>query len=264
VTGRKAKRFTAFLWHRRIGLVALILVAILAITGILLNHTEAFKLDERYVESSLLLGWYGLEPQGEAISYDVGEHVITVMDKQVFFNSYPVTTTEQPFNGAVKSGQLIVLAFDTELILLTQDGEFVERMPTGHGFADIRRIGVKYKRPVIETSDPLYYMADEHMLDWDMIINEDIAWAQRTTLSDTKMQVLLESFRGRGLTLERVMLDLHSGRIFGEFGIYVMDAAAVALLWLSGSGLWVWWSRRMQQRKKRHYQKHHRKTGTGF
>ena len=78
------------------------------------------------------------------------------------------------------------------------------------------------------------------------------------------MQVLLESFRGRGLTLERVMLDLHSGRIFGDFGIYIMDAAAVALLWLSGSGLWVWWSRRMKLHKKRHYQKHHRKAGTGL
>ena len=264
MTGRKPKKFTAFLWHRRIGLVAIILVAILAVTGILLNHTETFRLDERYVESSLLLGWYGLEPKGEAISYDVGEHVITVLDKQVFFNSYPVTTAEQPFNGAVKAEQLIVLAFDSELVLLTHDGEFVERMPTGHGFADISRIGIKYKRPVIETSDPLYYMADEHMLDWDVIINEDIAWAQQTTLSDTKMQVLLESFRGRGLTLERVMLDLHSGRIFGDFGIYIMDAAAVALLWLSCSGLWVWWSRRMKLHKKRHYQKHHRKAGTGL
>jgi len=258
VTGRKPKRFTAFLWHRRAGLAAIVLVVILAITGILLNHTEALKLDERYVESSLLLGWYGLEPEGEAISYDVGEHTITVLDQLVFFNSYPVTKTEQAFHGAVKAEQLLVLAFDNEIVLLTHDGEFVERMPTGHGFADIRRIGIKYMRPVIETSDPLYYMADEHMLDWDVVINEGISWARKTTLSDTKMQVLLESFRGRGLTMERVMLDLHSGRIFGEYGIYIMDAAAVALLWLSGSGLWVWWSRRLRQKQKHHYQKHHR------
>jgi uncharacterized iron-regulated membrane protein len=72
------------------------------------------------------------------------------------------------------------------------------------------------------------------------------------------MAVLLESFRGRGLTLERLILDLHSGRIFGAYGIYVMDAAAIVLLWLSGSGLWVWWRRQLQQKRKRHYQKHHR------
>ena len=90
MTGRKPKKLSAFLWHRRIGLLAIVLVIILAVTGILLNHTEAFKLDERYVESSLLLQWYGLEPEGEAISYDVGEHVITVLEHQVFFNTYPV------------------------------------------------------------------------------------------------------------------------------------------------------------------------------
>jgi len=258
MTGRKPTQFTAFLWHRRAGLAAIILVIILAITGIMLNHTEALKLDESYVESSLLLSWYGLEPEGEAISYDVGEHVITVLDHLVFFNSYPVTRTEQGFHGAVKAEQLIVLAFDAELVLLTHDGELVERMPTGHSFSKIKRIGIKYRRPVIETSDPLYYMADEHILDWDVIINEDIAWADKTTLNDTKMTVLLESFRGRGLTQERVLLDLHSGRIFGEYGTYVMDAAAVALLWLSCSGLWVWWRRRVRQKKKHHFQKHHR------
>jgi len=258
MTGRKPTKFTAFLWHRRIGLVAIVLVIILAITGIMLNHTEELKLDENYVESSFLLGWYGLEPKGEAISYDVGEHVITVLDHQVFFNSSPVAKTEQNFHGAVKTDQFIVLAFDTELLLLTHNGELVERMPTGHSFSNIQRIGVKYNRPVIETSEPLYYMADEHILDWDVIINEDITWAEKTTLDDTKMAVLLESFRGRGLTLERVLLDLHSGRILGEYGTYVMDTAAVALLWLSCSGLWVWWRRRMKLKKKRHYRKHHR------
>ncbi len=260
MTGRKPHRFTAFLWHRRIGLVAIILVITLAITGIMLNHTTTLKLDENYVDSSLLLGWYGLEPEGDAISYDVGEHVITVLDHLVFFNSYPVTVTEQAFHGAVKTEQLIVLAFDTELVLLTHDGELVERMPTGHSFSDIQRIGVKYMRPVIETSDPYYYMADEHILDWDVISNDDIAWADKTTLDDTRMTVLLESFRGRGLPVERVILDLHSGRIFGKYGTYVMDAAAIALLWLSCSGPWVWWRRRVKLRQKRHFQKHHRKT----
>ena len=258
MTGRKPKKFTAFLWHRRIGLVAIVLVITLAITGIMLNHTEELELDETYVDSSLLLSWYGLEPEGEAISYDVGEHVITVLDHQVFFNTYPVTRTEQAFHGAVRAEQLIVLAFDTELVLLTHDGELVERMPTGHSFTNIQRIGVKYSRPVIETSDPLYYMADEHILDWDVITNKDIDWAHRTRLSDARMAVLLESFRGRGLSLERILLDLHSGRLFGQYGIYVMDAAAVALLWLSCSGLWVWWRRRAKQKSKHHYQKHHR------
>ena len=101
-------------------------------------------------------------------------------------------------------------------------------------------------------------MADEHILDWDVIINESIDWSVKTKLSKPQISELRHAFRGKGLSMERVVLDLHSGRIFGHYGIYLMDTAAIALLWLSLSGLWVWWRRSVKEKQKRHYQKHHR------
>lgn len=255
---RKNKHFTAFLWHRRIGLAAIILVIILSITGIMLNHTESLELDSTYVNSSLVLNWYGLEPGGEPISYKAGEHTLSLWNGQLFLDRKIMGSSTQTLRGAVHSERFIVAAFDTELLLLSDEGEIIERMPTSTSFSAIRRIGTRYQRAVIETSEPLYYMADEHMLDWDVIINEDIQWAQAVELDETGRKTLREAFRGKGLSLERVTLDLHSGRIFGEYGIYLMDAAAIALLWLSLSGLWVWWRRRRKQSQKRHYQKHHR------
>lgn len=258
MTNRKPKRFTAFLWHRRIGLFALILIIILAVTGIMLNHTEKFKLDETYVNSSWLLNWYGIEPLDEPVSFRVKDHIISAWHEQLFFDNSAVTSLEQSIHGAMGAEQFIVVALDSEIILLSYEGEFIERVSTSISFSNIQRLGMKYKRPVIETSEPLYYMADEHILDWDVIINEDIEWTERYSLSDDELEKLLVAYRGNGLKLERVILDLHSGRIFGDFGVYLMDAAAIALLWLSLSGLWVWNSRRRKMRNKKHFQKHHR------
>ncbi|MBL1432554.1 MAG: hypothetical protein COB94_003805 [Gammaproteobacteria bacterium] len=42
------------------------------------------------------------------------------------------------------------------------------------------------------------------------------------------------------ISWERMLLDLHSGRVFGRYGIYVMDFAAIGLLVLSCTGLWIW------------------------
>ena len=42
------------------------------------------------------------------------------------------------------------------------------------------------------------------------------------------------------LTFERVLLDLHSGRIFGRAGPLVMDAAAVLFIALALTGFWMW------------------------
>ena len=258
MTNRKPKKFTTFLWHRRVGLFAFILVIILAVTGILLNHTERFKLDESYVNSSWLLGWYGIEPKDKPVSYKANDHVISVWQNQLFFSNKAIMQLEQNMHGAIAAEQFIVIALDNEIILLSFEGEFIERVSTSISFSNIKRLGMKYKRPVIETSDPLYYMADEHILDWDVIINDGVEWVEKYTLSEKEKENLLIAYRGNGLKLERVILDLHSGRIFGQYGIYIMDAAAVALLWLSLSGLWVWDSRRRKMRQKKHYQKHHR------
>ena len=262
MTNRKPKRFTAFLWHRRIGLFALVLVIILAITGIMLNHTERLNLDNTFVNNSTLLNWYGIKPKDEPVSFrienETQSYVISAWNNQLFFDAIKVATLEQSVHGAIGAEQFIVVALDNEIILLSYDGEFIERISTSISFSNIQRLGMKYKRPVIETSEPLYYMADEHILDWDVIINEDIKWTEQYTLNDDELEQLLVAYRGNGLKLERVMLDLHSGRIFGSFGVYLMDAAAIALLWLSLSGLWVWNSRQRKMRKKKHYQKHHR------
>ena len=40
------------------------------------------------------------------------------------------------------------------------------------------------------------------------------------------------------------MLDAHSGRFFGKYGAYVIDAAAILLLTLAITGIWLWATRR--------------------
>ena len=232
----------------------------------MLNHTEKFNLDETFVNNSVLLNWYGITPDDEPVSFrvinnlesDTQSHVISAWNHQLFFDDTVITKLEQNIHGAIGAEQFIVVALDNEIILLSYEGEFIERVSTSISFSNIQRLGMKYKRPVIETSEPLYYMADEHILDWDVIINKDIKWTEQYNLSEEEREALLVAYRGNGLKLERVILDLHSGRIFGSYGVYLMDAAAIALLWLSFSGLWVWSSRRRKMQKKKHYQKHHR------
>jgi len=45
------------------------------------------------------------------------------------------------------------------------------------------------------------------------------------------------------------LIDLHSGRLFGRLGPYVIDLVGLLALWLSISGVWMMW-RTNQARKK--------------
>lgn len=46
------------------------------------------------------------------------------------------------------------------------------------------------------------------------------------------------------ITLERVVIDIHSGRFFGVPGPYFMDLAAASMLFLVITGLTMWWMKR--------------------
>jgi uncharacterized iron-regulated membrane protein len=48
----------------------------------------------------------------------------------------------------------------------------------------------------------------------------------------------MQTYRRGGLPLERVILDLHSGRIVGDWGVYVVDGAALLFLALVITGMW--------------------------
>jgi len=55
---------------------------------------------------------------------------------------------------------------------------------------------------------------------------------------------LQRHFRGEVLPVERVLLDLHSGRFFGRFGPWIFDTIAVLLILLALSGTWIWLKRK--------------------
>ena len=72
----------------------------------------------------------------------------------------------------------------------------------------------------------------------------DITWAIPAS-TDTHLKKMLQyHYRGEVLPVERVLLDLHSGRFFGPLGPWLIDASAVLLVFLSLTGSWMWLKRR--------------------
>ena len=68
---------------------------------------------------------------------------------------------------------------------------------------------------------------------------------------------LEEAYRGTGLTLERVLLDIHAGRIPGATGVFLVDAAALLFLVLAISGLWLWARHLVNARRHRRSRQPH-------
>jgi len=254
---RRRKPFPFFLWHRRIGLAALILVFILSITGIMLNHTESLKLDESSVESDLILNWYGINPQGQPLNYNLDNIWISQWNQQIFFNGQNLFTHSKQLQGIAKASDMIALALENDVLLIDTQGEVIELMKDVAP-AVIQKIGLADNKIALLDIDGNYYLSDAELSKWNQQTKQTTTWSSPANLTASKISTLKQSYRGQGLSLERVVLDLHSGRILNDrWGIYIMDASAIMMILLGISGVWVWWSRKLKMLKKKHYRKHH-------
>lgn len=233
---------SVFLWHRYMGLCSALFVVMLAITGMMLNHTEALKLDSRHVQSSALLDWYGIKPAAAPHNYAANNHWISELDGQLYFDGSPLASDATTLRGAIALEAFLVAALPNNLLLLTPNGEIIEQMGPVHGIPKgIQQIGISDEGMVILNTDSGQYKADAELLEWaSFSAEQEIKWAQPQTPSAELLDTLLATHRGHGLTLERIILDTHSGRILGPWGVYLMDAVAIMFIFLAAAGIWIW------------------------
>lgn len=239
---KAGRRGSALLrWHRRIGLVAAALVVILALSGVALNHTTALGLDRQAVTAPWLLEWLGAESKAEMHGYKVGQHQVTVLEDRVFFDGAMIAQRLDGIVGAVETANAIAVAGRTEILLLAENGDLIERisaLPT-----PITGIGVTPDgRLAVAIAPDLVFTADASLLQWQQVRDSRIDWTTTSLIPDAIGKQVLQAYGGADVSMERIILEVHSGRIFGSYGPWLMDGAAILLLLLAVTGM-IGWSR---------------------
>lgn len=231
-------------WHRWLGLATVPFVVVLAITGVLLERTDVLELDKNYVANEWLLAWYGVAPPGDPISYQAGDQWISWLAGTLYLDGRPVERAAPVLTGAVSLGPSIVVSTSEAIYLFTSDGELVEKVSPIGIEGTIDAIAVRASNELLIHADSGIFASDIDMIAWRPVANSTVSWPGRRPSPDAIRLSMLENYRGVGLPWERVMLDLHSGRLMGSFGPYLMDFAALMLMLLSATGLYNWARRR--------------------
>lgn len=256
MTRHKRHRFklkSVYQWHRYIGISAALFVILISATGIMLNHTEQMNLDERYVQSNWLLNWYGVQAPKQTSGYRTREHWFSQWDSRLLTQARDLGHYDRPILGAVSYRGMQVVALEGTLLLLTPEGEVIETLKGYQGVpAGMSAIGLTTDSRVAVKAAHGIYVADADLISWEHKDLEAIRWSTPSTLPEPVQQKMLQLYRGKGLDMERVILDLHSGRLLNQGGVYFFDFIAVALIFLACSGLWLWGVRQYKARQ------HHR------
>ncbi|MDF1589017.1 MAG: PepSY domain-containing protein [Gammaproteobacteria bacterium] len=226
--------------HRILGATIALFVLLLASTGILLNHTTDLNLDQRYLTWNWLLNHYGVTKLEPDAVFLIDNKVISQFGQQLFVDATPVVQESRPLKGGISQEETFVVATDQALLIFTEDGEFVEKMTSSSGVpAMIQNIGLYHGEPVVQTRDGLW--RSDFMLErWERLSLQGVGWSVPEPMPASVAEQLQLYFHGQGISIERVVLDLHNGHIFGQYGPWLLDGIGALLLILSLTGIWMW------------------------
>jgi hypothetical protein len=242
------RKRTILAWHRWLGIFSALFLISLSITGLALNHTEFLKLDQVQVRNSLILSRYGMASGATISAYRIQESdTIAHLDGQLFYNSEALANATRPL-GIINNDPISVVATTTQLIYLTIEGEVIEIIDSGQlPYSTLEAVGYTPNGEPVLVTDEGRYIPDSNWITFDSYQGPyTVDPLTPLDLDDSARATILEQFQGGGVSLYRVLLDLHSGRLFGWGGRTAMDLTAVAILILVTSGIGGW------LRKSRH------------
>lgn len=229
-------------WHRWMGIISALFLVVLSITGLALNHTERLGLDTVQIKNSLILSRYGMASGSEIEAYRIHEFdTLAHLNGQLFYNGQPLTSGEVPL-GIIAGDPITVVATATQLIYLSGDGELIETIHHSQlPYSKLIAVGRSSDQRPVLVAEEGRWSPDANWLEFDAYQGSyNVAPLEQSQLSEADTAAILEAFQGGGVSLYRVMLDLHAGRLFGWGGRTLMDLTAVAILLLVSSGIGGW------------------------
>ena len=141
-------------------------------------------------------------------------------------------------NGAVYYRDMYLVATSKHLHIFTKDGDLVETLDHSAGLPTrIERLGITSAGEITVDDGANYWLADAGLLNWTQTVAiMRVEWSRIRVLSQAENRQLAELAPGAGPSWERVLQDLHSGRLFGTVGTIVIDLTGIVILLLAVSG----------------------------
>lgn len=230
-------------FHRYTGIGSALLVLILSITGLLLNSAD-LELDQRFISNSWLLEKYSL---GEfpVQSYAAGDTIVSKSGRYLYLNDEVASEMNESLIGSTALKQDILIALPSSLLLISKEGEIIDQLFDYSGLPEKpRALTVDTPGLVLLKGQNAIWQSDSNLSAWQQINGKDISWPDAIETPSVLLREIQHHARTHEISLERLLLDLHSGRLFGQLGETLMSLSAIALIFLALSGVYVW-SRRL-------------------
>lgn len=233
-------------WHRWMGLSILLWVLMWASTGLLIEASPALGLDRKTIRAPWLMQQYGIASPNATGQWRLGNVVLDEWDQGISHRGQWLKQNSTPIIAATAVADVWLIADAQGLQLYSADGSWIDQLSPPPG--TLHKLGSSQNQTVIAATSSGLYENDEQWLAWNKVENSDATWGQKTTAEPTADLSHQRPAAAHDISVERVLLDIHSGTLFGPVGRWLSRLAAVVMMLLALSGFYTWFTRFMRRR----------------
>lgn len=218
----------------------------MTVTGLLLNRADELGLREKTLKWRWVMERYGFDFDQVVTGVELssGQMVTQASDSIVYQSSIIAQSQDLLLAVAQLGDGHLCVATTSKVHYVSPQGELIESLdalslPPG----PIKAIGVMDGRYLViehgsEQSSEVSVF-DESLLSFESLSQaKGIVWSPTSEqlLGSQKEQTLLV-LMGHGMALDRVLLDLHTGKLFGKVGKFFVDLFGYGIIAVSITGV---------------------------
>lgn len=227
-------------WHRVLGIASTVVVVITVLTGLALNHGDALDLPRRHPHNAFIDKLYRQSAKALPQGYATPRGWLAQLGAEVYLDTQPLAVHDAPVVGALVWNDMLLVAYRDGLIQYDAKGQLIESYAALDGLTPpLTQLGHDAKALVVASSAGNLYFDVEQGRASPVPKEAMIEWSTASAAPTALAGTLADVYRGSGVSYERVLLDIHSGRLFGRVGEWVVDAAALCLLTLALTGTYM-------------------------
>mgnify|MGYP006072934753 FL=1 len=228
------------IWHRYLGITVSLFVIILSATGLFLNFSDSLRLNKTHISTAWLLNHYNIG-NFNVSSFKTNDPLVSQASNFVYLNGHYALNLNESLVGAVNLNKYILLATQTSLVVIDRKGQIVDEISKFTGLPE-NPLGISITddgHPVIRGINT-YWKGSNELSAWQPLSGPHPKWVAPTETPDNINTLIQNHARSNEINYERVLLDLHSGRLLGSWGQNIMSLSAVLLLVLAITGIFIW------------------------
>ena len=193
-------------------------------------------LHDSKVTNGLILSHYNQVPEGELRGIEVGDRLISTWDGFIFLDHEELTLSGELIGAVAFKNQLVVVT-DERLALFNGAGEMeLELDELSLPPLPIEAVMGLPDRVALQANSEIYFLSED-LLFFEKGMVKTLAEPLQLIEGEEKNE-LATAIRGRNaMPLSRVILDAHSGSLFGWPGWVITDLTAIGVIILTLLGL---------------------------